>query len=142
MAIVKRNNPVFPALSNWFDDFFADDLDLLNKVATVPSVNIKERKKDYLIELAVPGLNKEDIDIDIENNVMTISSQKKEEKEENDGTYTKREFYYNEFKRVFTLPETADAEKIDAEYKNGVLKIKIDKKPEAQQKPAKKIKIK
>ncbi len=143
MAIIKRNTPVFPALTNWFDDFFADDMDLFQKqVSTVPAVNIKEREKDFVIELAAPGLKKEDFDIDLDNNVLTISSQNKEEKVEEKADYTKREFYYNEFKRVFTLPETVESDKIEAEYADGILTLTIPKKPEAQTKPKRKINIK
>ncbi len=139
---MKRKNQVFPALTSWFDDFFADDMELFDNFPTIPSVNIKERKKDYVVELAVPGMKKEDFNIDLDNNVMTISAQTKQEKNEEDENYTKKEFHYSEFKRIFTLPETADPEKIDAEYKNGILSIKINKKPEAQAKPVKKISIK
>ena len=143
MAIIKRNNPVFPSLTNWFDDFFADDMDLFQKqVSTVPAVNIKEREKDFVIELAAPGLKKEDFDIDLDNNVLTISSQKKDEKIEEKANHTKREFYYNEFKRVFTLPETVESDKIEAQYADGILNLVIPKKPEAQTKPKRKINIK
>ncbi len=142
MALIKRRSSDLPALSSWLGDFFADDFDLIDKVATVPAVNIKERRKDFVIEMDVPGMDKNDFDIEIDNNVLTISAKKQEEKQEEDEKYTKREFYYNEFKRVFTLPETVDDEKIDANYKNGILKITIAKKPEAQTKPTKKIAIK
>jgi len=142
MAILKRNNQVFPALTSWFDDFFADDMDVFNNYPTVPKVNIKERKKDFVLELAVPGMKKEDFNLDLDNNILTISAQAKDEKVEEDGNYTKKEFHYSEFKRIFTIPEAADSDKIDAEYKNGLLKIIINKKPEAQAKPAKKISIK
>ena len=138
---MKRNNQVFPSLASIFDDFFADDMNLMEKISTVPAVNIKEREKDYVIEMAVPGLKKDDFDIDLDNNILTISSEQKDEKVEEKGDYTKREFYYNEFKRSFTLPETADTEKIDAQYKDGILTITIAKKPEAQTKPKRKINI-
>ncbi len=140
--LVKRNKPLFPELSSWFDDFFADDLELFNKVATVPAVNIKETNDAYVIEMAAPGLNKDDFDIEFDNGVLTISSTKKDEKVEENANYTKREFSYSEFKRAFTLPETAEPEKIEASYKDGILEVVIPKKEEAKVKPKKKIKIK
>ena len=139
---MKRHNQVFPSLASIFDDFFADDMNLMEKLATVPAVNIKERDKDYVIEMAAPGLKKDDFDIDLDNNVLTISSEQKDEKVEEKADYTKREFYYNGFKRSFTLPDTADTEKIDAQYNDGILTITIAKKPEAQTKPKRKINIK
>ena len=142
MALIKRRSSDLPTFSSWLGDFFADDFNLVDKVATVPAVNIKERKKDFVIEMDVPGMDKNDFDIEIDNNVLTISAKKQEEKQEDGEKYTKREFYYNEFKRVFTLPETVDTEKIEANYKNGLLKVLIEKKPEAQTKPLKKIAIK
>jgi len=141
MTLIKRNTQ-FPSFSNIFDDIFADDFDVFKKIATVPSVNIKEREKDFVVELAAPGLIKEDFDIDLENNVLTISSQKKIENNQEEEKYTKREFSYSEFKRVFTLPDSVEANEIQAEYNNGILTVVIPKKPEAQVKPKRKIEIK
>lgn len=140
MTLIKRTNPFLP-VSNFFDDFFADDLDFLKKMQTVPSVNILEREADYYIELAVPGFKKEDFDIDLDNNMLTISCEKETEKIDENSKYTKREFSFNQFKRVFTLPDTIDIEQIKAEYVDGLLKVSIGKKPEAQIKPKRKIEI-
>lgn len=142
--LVKRNFPsLFPAIDKLFDDIFSNDLDLMfERVNTIPAVNIKEREKDYVIEMAVPGFKKDDFEIELDNNVLTISSKKKDEKVEEKANYTKREFNYCEFKRMFTLPETADVEDIKAEYKDGILEVVIAKKPEAQVQPKKKISIK
>lgn len=142
MAVLRKKDQFFPAFNSWFDDFFADDMEFFGNRPTVPSVNIKEHKKDFVIELAAPGMKKENFSINIENNVLTISADIEENKEESKDKYTKREFFYSEFKRIFTLPETADIEKIDAEYKNGILQLTIDKKPEAQINQQKKIFIK
>lgn len=142
MAILRKREQVFPALSSWFDDFFADDMELFDNLPTVPSVNIKERKKDYVIELAAPGMKKDNFNIDLEDNMLTVSANVEENKDESKGKFTKKEFFYSEFKRIFTLPETADADKIKAEYKKGILQIVVDKKPEAQTKALKKISIK
>ncbi len=144
MALVRRSNTLFPMLSDFLEDFFNTDIfnDMPAVQSSVPAVNIKETDKSYVIELAAPGLKKDDFEIDLDNNVLTISYQKKEEKEDKDEHYTRREFYFSEFKRSFTLPETADLDKIDAKYKDGILEITIEKKDEAKVKPKKKINIK
>ncbi len=139
MTLIKRTNPFLP-VSNFIDDIF-DDVEFLKKLQTVPSVNIVERAEDYLIEIAVPGYKKEDFDLDLDNNVLTITSKKEEKKIQEGEKYTKREFSFGSFKRVFTLPDTADIEKINAEYIDGILNVSIGKKPEAQIKPKKKIEI-
>ncbi len=144
MALVRRTNPMFPMLSDLLEDFFSTDIfkDMPAVQSSIPAVNIKETDKAYVIELAAPGLKKEDFEIDLDNNVLTISYQKKDEKKEEEANYTRREFFFTEFKRSFTLPETADVEKIDAKYKDGILEITIEKKDEAKVKPRKKIQIK
>ena len=145
MALVRRSqSTLFPWLSDMLDDLFNVDIfsDYPAVESSIPAVNIKETDKAYVIELAAPGLKKEDFEIELDNNVLTISYKKKEEKEEEDVTYTRREFYFTEFKRAFTLPETANLEKINAEYKDGILTVTIEKKEEAQVKPKKKIEIK
>ena len=141
MTLIKRTNPFLP-VTNFFDDFFQDDLDFLKKMHTTPLVNILERADDYFVELAAPGFKKEDFDIDLDNNVLTISSQKEEKKVDESVNFTKKEFSFSTFKRVFTLPDTADVENIKAEYIDGVLNVTIGKKAEAQVKPKKKISIK
>lgn len=140
MTLIKRNNPFMP-VSNFFDDFFADDLDLFKKMQTVPSVNILERAEDFMIELAAPGFKKDDFDIDLDNNVLTVSSEKNEKELNENEKYTKKEFSFGSFKRVFTLPDTADVDKINADYADGILKVSIGKKPEAQVQPKRKINI-
>ncbi len=145
MTLVKRNpNVLFPAFDDLLDNFFSSDIfDMMPKVqASVPAVNIKETDKAFVIEMAAPGLKKDDFQIDLDKNVLTISYQKKDEKEEENANYTKREFFFSEFKRSFTLPDIADVEKIKASYKDGILEITIEKKDEAKVKPKKKIEIK
>ncbi|MBN2891348.1 MAG: Hsp20/alpha crystallin family protein [Bacteroidales bacterium] len=141
MTLIKRTNPFLP-VSNFFDDIFADDFEMFKKMQTVPSVNIVERAEDYFIELAAPGFKKEDFEIDLDNNVLTISSSKEEKQIEENDKFTKREFSFNTFKRVFTLPDTADIDNIKAEYIDGILNVIISKKPEAQIQPKRKIDIK
>jgi len=143
----KNNKPAnaFDTMPSLFNDFFEGmfNNDLMNRemMRYVPSVNIAERKDDFRIELAAPGYSREDFKVEHDNGVLTISSEKKNEKSENDDRYTRQEFSYASFKRTFSLPEYVDAEKISAEYKNGLLTLTIPKMEEAKQKPVKEIKI-
>lgn len=131
-----------------FDRFFEGDaFDWANKNfsdtnTTLPSVNIKENDEQFEVEVAAPGFEKNDFNIEINNDVLQISSEKKVENEDKDGKYTRREFSYQSFCRSFTLPNTVDSEKINAQYKEGILNITIPKKEEAKPKPAKRIEIK
>ena len=97
---------------------------------TLPSVNVKELDNGFEIHVAVPGLRKEDLKINLERNVLTISSETKTENEEKDekGAFTRREFNYSSFSRSFTLPEDAEPEKIEASYEDGILKVMVPKK--------------
>jgi len=111
---------------------------------TLPSVNVKEDNEGFEIDLAAPGFDKSDFNIEIDNDVLTISSEKtSENNEEDEGKkITRREFSYQSFKRTFTLPVTVESDKITAKYDKGILRINIPKKEEAKPKPAKKISIK
>lgn len=129
---------------NNFPSFFNDTLDRLLKdeaVQWMPSVNIKERNEDFKIDLAVPGMDKKDFKIEVENEVLTVSGERKEEKSEENENVTRREFHYGSFKRTFTLPENADAEKISANYKDGLLSLTVGKREDARLKPKKQITI-
>ncbi|MCD6179582.1 MAG: Hsp20/alpha crystallin family protein [Bacteroidales bacterium] len=109
---------------------------------TLPSVNVKENTDEFLVEVAAPGFDKKDFNIEIDNDVLTISSEKKDEIEEKEGEkITKREFSYQSFSRSFTLPVLVERDKINAKYEKGILRIAIPKKEEAKPKPAKRIKI-
>ena len=111
---------------------------------TLPSVNLKEDENGYSIEVAAPGLDKNDFKIEVHNDLLTISSEKKEENEtknENER-YTKREFSYQTFSRSFSLPQTADGDKVEAVYDKGILTISIPKKEEAKPKAPRAIEIK
>ncbi|MDT8392225.1 MAG: Hsp20/alpha crystallin family protein [Bacteroidales bacterium] len=144
MSLVKFSNQ-FPSV---FDRIFENDLfDWSNRHfsttnTTLPSVNIREDDEGFEVEMAAPGLTKNDFNIELNNDQLTISSEKKEEKEsKEDKQFTRREFSYQSFCRTFALPNTADAEKINAKYDNGILKIGIPKKEEAKPKPPKQITI-
>ncbi len=144
MNLVKFTNQ-YP---NVFDRFFDSNVfDWNNRHfsetnTTLPSVNIKENLDEFLIDVAAPGFEKGDFNIEIDNDVLTISSEKKIENEEKDGErVTRKEFSYQSFIRSFTLPVLVDREKINAKYENGILSIAIPKKEEAKPKPIKKIEI-
>lgn len=132
-------------LPDLFDEFFGREnmSDFFDVEAdhNLPAVNIIEGKDDFTIEVAAPGLTKKDFNIDLENNMLTISSEKKEEKKEDDKKFRRREFSYTAFKRSFTLPNSIEADKIKAKHDNGVLKIEIPKKEEAKEKPPRQIEI-
>jgi HSP20 family protein len=108
---------------------------------TLPAVNIVESKEDYKIEVAAPGLNKNDFKINLDNNVLTVSSEKEDKQEEKDEKLISREFSYYSFSRSFTLPLTVNSEKIRATHKDGILQVIIPKKEETKEKPLREIKI-
>ncbi|WP_333600628.1 Hsp20/alpha crystallin family protein [Flavobacterium sp.] len=142
MNLVKKNYNNFPSI---IDEFLKPDWfgGLQNFQTNMPAVNIKEIDTSYSLEMAVPGKSKEDFIIEIDHNVLTVSSEVKtenEQKEEN-GRYTRREFSYAAFRRAFTLPETVNTENINANYENGVLCIVLPKKQEALPKPKRMIEI-
>ncbi|MFM2230502.1 MAG: hypothetical protein RL607_1760 [Bacteroidota bacterium] len=142
MTLVKRNAVNFPSV---FDEFFKPDWmgGIQNFGANVPAVNIKETDTAFGIELAAPGKHKSDFTIEIDLNVLTISSETKAQNEssQSEGRYTRREFSYASFKRSFTLPESVNTEAIQANYENGVLQITLPKRDEALPKPKRLIEI-
>ncbi len=145
MAIAKFSNQ----LPSIFDRFFDGDLfDWSNRNfsltnTTLPSVNIKESNDAYTVEVAAPGFNKGDFKVELNRDLLTISSEKQMENEtKEDEQFTRREFSYQAFTRTFTLPNTVEEDKIKATYDNGILKISIPKKEEAKPKPSKVIEIK
>jgi HSP20 family protein len=144
MALVRYNQDLLPAFSSMFDNIFGRDLmePFMRPDATVPAVNIKETEKEFLVEVAAPGMKKEDFHIEIENHRLKISSKKEQTKEEKDeeGKYTRREFRFMSFQRAFELPENIDADKIKAIYKDGILVLNVPKK-EMTVKKAKTIQI-
>lgn len=115
-------------LNTGFNNFFNDDFFRHEVVNTRPLVNIAENDQAFNIELAAPGLSKEDFNIDLDNDILTISVEKQTENKEEGDKYTKREFSYSSFKRSFTVPETVDVEAIKGTYSNGVLTIALPKK--------------
>lgn len=109
--------------------------------STMPAVNIMEGDESFTIEFAVPGFEKKDFKIDLNNNILEVSSLKEVNNDEANGKILRNEFCYNSFKRVFTLPDTIDSEKIKANYKDGILSISIPKREEAKVKPVRQISV-
>lgn len=131
MSIVKRNHERFPAFRSLLSDFFESENLSMNDLFQkdwMPAVNVSETEKEYEIEMAVPGMKKDDFKVDIVDGVLSISSENKNEKEEKGKNYTRREFSYRSFNRSFTLPENAKDDDIKAKYEDGVLKLGIAKK--------------
>ena len=131
---LARSTEKMPSLFNDFfrpwDEWFEGGL--TSRVLNVPAVNITENKDEFMVSLAIPGMKKEDFNIDIEGNMLTISSEKEESKQEKDEKYTRKEFNYSSFSRSFSLPDEVNMEKIDARYVDGVLKLSLPKKEEAK----------
>ncbi|HZF64399.1 MAG TPA: Hsp20/alpha crystallin family protein [Chitinophagaceae bacterium] len=146
MSIIKRSGLYdMPA---FFNDHFTRDLwnwGLTNNSTTnttIPAVNIKETPEGFEVNVAAPGMKKDDFKVLLEGNMLTISSELSNERDEKDGDrYTRREFSYQSFQRSFQLPEVVDAEKIEARYENGLLHLSIPKKEEAKPRPPKMINI-
>tara|TARA_R110000823_G_scaffold107423_1_gene226177 strand:+ start:865 stop:1290 length:426 start_codon:yes stop_codon:yes gene_type:complete len=140
MSLTKRNEVLFPVLMNeiFRPDWFGGTH---NETTAMPAVNIKENEENFELELFVPGRNKDELIIEIDNSVLTVSSETKKEEEESKENFTRREFTLSSFKRAFTLPETVATDKIEATYINGVLKFNLPKKEEALPKPKRKIEL-
>jgi len=147
-------------LDRFFRNDFFDVWDGGREIDMIPSINVVEEKDKFKIEMAAPGLKKEDFNIDVEGDLVTISSEKesestdgqsgngKEDGKENgsrngsrNGGYTRREYNYSSFSRSFNIPEHADASKIKAKYTDGILSLDIPKRPESQTAKSQKIAI-
>jgi len=149
MTLSKRNGSLVNYLPTIFDDFFTKDLfdwsnsNYSTNGTTLPAVNVKETPENFVVEMAAPGMKKEDFKVELNNNVLTISSEQKQEHEEKeDDKYTRKEFSYQSFQRSFQLSrEAVDADNIQAKYENGVLHLTIPKREEVKQKPSRLINI-
>ena len=129
MTLIRRNNHFFPSI---WSDFMNDNWERTatdNKSVSIPAVNVKDNEDKFVVELAAPGLKKENIQINLENKLLTISAEEKSEKTEKDDNsdYTRKEFNYSSFSRSFTLPEIVESDNISASYQDGVLSITIPK---------------
>lgn len=129
-----NNNPLSLAIDNFFNQNLSDVFGV-DVMAHRPAVNMREEADKHILEVAVPGISKEDINIQVDKNILTISAESKMEKDESTDTddkkYIRREFNYSKFERTFHVPETANLESISANYDAGVLTVTIGKKEEA-----------
>ena len=141
---------MIPSIPSLLNDFLANDWlsspfgNWRTSGTTLPSVNVRETNDVFHIEVAAPGMKRDDFKVELDNNFLTISAeveQKNEDNNEREG-YTRREFSYQSFQRSFALPENkVEGEKIAAKYVDGILNITVPKKEEAKPKPAKQIKV-
>jgi HSP20 family protein len=136
MTLVKFNrnkeNALMPGVNDIFESIFNDTFFGDRMVSRVPAVNVSETEAAYHIELAAPGLKKEDFKLNLERNVLSISVEQNAEKQDSQKNYSKKEFSYTSFVRTFTLPESADYDGIEAAYTDGVLQVTIAKREEAK----------
>jgi HSP20 family protein len=144
MSLIRRNS--YLPTSSFFDDNFTKDLfnwsDWSSEGGSMPKVNIVESNDNFRVEMAAPGMKKDDFNVELDNDMLTISSEVTHESDyNNDQRYNRKEFSYQSFKRSFYLPNTVEADKIEARYHNGLLTLVIPKKEEARKKPVKTIAI-
>ena len=145
MSLIKRSEWPLLGSGSWLSNFFDNDKffdsDWMKKLS-MPAVNVKETEKAFELEVAAPGLSKKDFMVTAEGGVLTVSSESKQEKEEKEKDYTRKEFNYSSFSRSFTLPENVSEEDIKASYEDGILKLSIAKKVISQSKMKKAIEVK
>lgn len=145
MTLIKARRPKYTPAYNHFPSFFRNFMDddfIGNSRFSVPAINIVDENDHYKVELAAPGMNKSDFEINVENDILTVKGKKEIKDEDRNDNYIKREFSYAEFSKSFTLPETVNQDKIDANYKSGVLILDLPKLDAAKAKPVKEISIK
>jgi HSP20 family protein len=148
MTLVKRTQNWYPTFPSFFDKFFEGNMMDWNNSnysstdTTLPAVNVKENDDAFMIEVAAPGMTKDDFKLNYDNGKLTISSERKNEKNQEGDNYTRREFSYQSFQRSFTVPENVvNGDKIGASYKDGILNISLPKREEVKPKPSREIKI-
>ena len=148
MTPARVQGGLMPSFNQFVEDFFNDDLsdwrrsNFSSTNTTVPKVNVKEDDDNFMIEMAAPGMKKDNFKVELHNDLLTISSESEQSNgQEEKGKYTRREYAYHSFQRSFSLPTTADGEKVQAKYEDGVLKLTIPKREEAKPKPPKTIDI-
>ena len=136
LGLTSTFSDLFEPWGEWFSD------GVLGKSLTLPRVNISEDKNNFTLDVAAPGLHKSDFKIDVNGNILTISAQREENKEDKDEKYTRKEYNYSSFSRSFTLPEGVQQEKIEATYDGGVLKLSLPKNEKTAEKNHKAITVK
>jgi len=142
MSLINYNRPLFPRWNNFFEGFLPEDrfLGFDNKFDLIPAANIEEKDTEFVISMAVPGISKDDINVEVHDNIITISSEKEESSEETEKNYSRKEYSYNSFSRTFKLPQNVKEDKIEANYNNGELVLQLPK-VEPEVKKVKKIKV-
>ena len=140
MSLVKRNNVIFPSLMNEFfkPDWFGG---IENRYGAVPTVNIIDNEKEFELHFAVPGYTKEAFNLELDNDILTVSGSVDHKDAKEVTNFTRREFTTASFTRKFTLPETIEMGNINAAYEHGILKVTLPKKEEALPKPKRLIEI-
>jgi len=128
----KKNSALLPGFNDIFESVIGDTFFSDRRITSVPAVNISESAEAYQIDLAAPGLKKEDFRVSVERDTLSITSQSSEKNSAEGKTYNRREYSFAAFTRSFTLPESADAERIQASYTDGVLMLVLPKKEEAK----------
>lgn len=151
MTLLVKKRATLPSLASdffesgkLFPEIFDFDGDIFGRkggALIMPDANIIENHKDFKIELAAPGLERKDFKVEVEDGILTISSEKEEEKKEEHKNYWRKEFSYNSFSRSFKLPDNSLQDKVEAKYENGVLNVTVPKKEVTPSKPAKEIKV-
>ena len=148
MTLARISNKWSPSSPSWLDKFIEGDMmdwntwNFSGSNSTLPAVNVRENDNEYLIEVAAPGMKKDDLTVDYDNGRLTISSEVKKEKSEHDEKITRREFRYESFQRSFIIPEEqVNADKIGATYTDGILYLNLPKREEVKPKPARQISI-
>lgn len=137
---MRRSN--YPTLSDFLEEFWDErSLSANRQNISMPAVNVTEGADHFRIDVAAPGFDKQDFNINVENNVLTISSEKQFEEENKEESMSRREFQYGAFQRSFSLPATVNSDQIKASYENGVLKIRVPKREEAKAKGARRIDV-
>jgi len=129
-APARRSLFTLPLFDDVFHSLRAGESLFDSEISWTPRVDVLEKKDHYLIEADLPGVNKEDVKLEVNKGVLTISGERKSEEKEEENGYTRIERHFGKFERSFTLPENIKNEKIDAEYKDGILKVKLPKPEE------------
>lgn len=149
-SLARTNGTYFPSFPSLIEDFINRDwvdstlANWRSAGSSLPAVNVVETKDDFRIEVAAPGMQRSDFKVELDNNVLTISAEREDKKEEQDadGRYTRREFSYQSFQRSFALPQNKVlGEQISARYTDGILHVTVPKSEEARVKPAKQIEV-
>lgn len=148
MTLARFSENAYPSFPSFFNRFLEGDMmdwsrsNFAGTNSTLPAVNIRENTDEFRIDVAAPGMSKEDFKVNYDNGRLTISSEMKNEAEKSEERYTRREFSYTSFQRTFTIPENVvNGEKINASYSDGILHITLPKREEVKPKPAREIKI-